>query len=223
MSTLRTEAAESARTNGQGAKERVTDLRLEAPPGARRVRVPELLVGAALTVGCALAAVMWHANATQREPVLALASDVARGDVIELSDIRVVYVGSDEQLVTLDREQAPSVVGHVAAADLQAGTILTSAHVTDRQRVESGEGVVGLALDPGQFPATGLARGDLVNVVSASDGEPGVLAEAAVVFAAEDLGGQGRRFISIRTSEEAANEIAAAAERGPIRLVLVAG
>lgn len=223
MSTLRTETAESARTNGQGAKERVTDLRLEAPPGARRVRVSELLLGAALAVGCALVAVLWHANATQREPALALATDVARGDVIESSDIRVVYIGSDEQLVTLGRAQAASVVGQVAAADLQAGTILTSAHVADPQRVESGEGVVGLALDPGQFPASGLAPGDLVNVVSASDGEAAVLAEAAVVFAVQDLGGQGRRFVSIRTSEEAANEIAAAAERGPIRLVLVAG
>ena len=222
MSTLRTETAEPARTNGQGAKDRVTELRLE-PPARRRVRVSELLVGAALAVGCALVAVLWHASATERTPVLAVANDVARGDVIAPSDLRVVYVGSDQTIVTLSRNQSAAVVGHVAAVDLEAGTILTAAHVADPQRVEAGEGVVGLALDPGQFPANGLAPGDLVNVVTAGDAASKVLAEDAVVFAVESLGGQGRRFVSIRTSEQAANEIAAAAERGPVRLVLVAG
>lgn len=223
MSRLKTETAGSVRSNGQGTSERVTDLRLKPPPGARRVRVSELLVGAALAVGCALAAVLWHANATQRDAVLALAADVPRGEVVEASDVRVVYVGSDEPLVTLTKGQATLVVGHVAVADLRAGTILTAAHVADPQRVEAGEGVVGLALDPGQFPAMGLAPGDLVNVVTTGEDEGTVLAEAAVVFAVEELGGQGRRFISIRTSEAAANEIAAAAEAAPIRLVLVAG
>ena len=222
MSTLRTETAEPARTNGQGAKDRVTELRLE-PPARRRVRVSELLVGAALAVGCALVAVLWHASATERTPVLAVANDVARGDVIAPSDLRVVYVGSDQTIVTLSRNQSAAVVGHVAAVDLKAGTILTAAQVADPQRVEAGEGVVGLALDPGQFPANGLAPGDLVNVVTAGDVASKVFAEDAVVFAVESLGGQGRRFVSIRTSEQAANEIAAAAERGPVRLVLVAG
>mgnify|MGYP000179710324 CR=1 FL=1 len=220
MSTLRTETAEPARTNGQGTKDRVSELRLE-PPAGRRVRVSELLVGAALAVGCALVAVLWHASATERTPVLAVATDVARGDVIAPGDIRVVYVSSDEPIVTLGRSQSAAVVGHVAAVDLKAGTILTAAHVADPQRVEPGEGVVGLALDPGQFPATELAPGDLVNVVTAGDAASKVLAEDAVVFAVESLGGQGRRFVSIRTSEDAATEIAAAAERGPVRLVLV--
>lgn len=223
MSTLRTETAEAARTNGQGTKDRVTELRLEPPGGGRRVRVSELLVGAALAVACALVAVLWHASATERRPVLALASDVARGEVIQPGDVRVVYVSSDEPIVTLSRTESASVVGHLAATDLKAGSLLTAALVADPQRVEQGEGVVGLALDPGQFPASGLAPGDLVNVVTAGETDSKVLAEAAVVFAVESLGGQGRRFVSIRTSEGAANDIAAAAERGPVRLVLVAG
>ena len=89
---------------------------------------------------------------------------------------------------------------------------------------EAGEGVVGLALEPGQFPAMAIAPGDVVNVVAPGDGgDETLLAEAAVVFAVEDLGGQGRRFISLRTSEGEANRVAAAAESGPVRLVLVGG
>jgi hypothetical protein len=200
----------------------VGELELDPPRGSRRVRVPELLVGAALAVGFALAAVLWQANATQRDPVLTVGRSVARGEVIEATDLRVVYVGSDQPLVTLSEAELSRVVGRVAVADLPAGTLLTPADLNDPQTVESGEGVVGLALDPGQFPAMQLAPGDVVNVVTPGEvGEPELLAEAAIVFAVEDLGGQGRRFVSLRTSEEAANRVASAAESGPVRLVLV--
>lgn len=221
MSTTQTDTGTSPGPNGHRGADRLGDLQLEPARGLRRPRVPELLVGSAIAVAFALAAVLWQANSTQREPALALATDVARGEVIDAADVRVVYVGSDEPIVTLRRDQAAIVVGHAAAADLEAGTLLTPLHVADAQQVEAGEGVVGLALDPGQFPAMGLAPGDLVNVVGAGGGEE-LLAEKAVVFAIEDLGGQGRRFISIRTSEPAANRIAAVAEVSSIRLVLVA-
>ncbi len=75
--------------NGSAPSGRVRDLSLEPPGARRRVRVPELLVGAALTVGFALAAVLWQANSTQREAVLALAADVDRGDIITAEDLHV--------------------------------------------------------------------------------------------------------------------------------------
>jgi len=203
---------------------RVGDLELDPPRTRRAIRVPELLVGAALAVGFALAAVLWQANATQRDPVLAVASGVSRGEVLEAADVRVVYVGSDQPIATLSEADASRVIGRVAVTDLPAGTLLTAAQVTDPLTVEAGEGVVGLALDPGQFPAMRLAPGDVVNVVAGGQaGDGAVLAEAAVVFAVEELGGQGRRFISLRTSEQAANRVATVADNGPVRLVLVAG
>lgn len=221
---MRTDTVDTARGNGHRAPTNIGDLELEPPRAARRVRVPELLVGAALAVGFALAAVLWQANSTQRDAVLALANAVDRGDVIEAADVRIVYVGSDQPLATLTQAESSLVVGRMAAVDLAAGTLLSASHVVDQQAVGAGEGVVGLALDPGQFPAAQLAPGDVVNVIAPGDGgDDGVLAESAVVFAVEDLGGQGRRFISLRTSEDAANRVAAAAERGPVRLVLVSG
>ena len=221
MTAVRTATVDASQGNGHRA--RVGDLELDPPRTGRTIRVPELLVGAALAVGFALAAVLWQANATQRDPVLAVASAVSRGEVIEAADVRVVYVGSDQPIATLSEADASRVVGRVAATDLPAGTLLTAAQVTDPQTVKAGEGVVGLALDPGQFPAMRLAPGDVVNVVAGGQaGDGAVLTEAAVVFAVEDLGGQGRRFISLRTSEQAANRVAAAADDGPVRLVLVA-
>lgn len=221
MST-RTDTAATPSTNGRGRTDDVRDMSLQPPPSARRVRIPELLIGAAIVVGFALAAVLWHSNSTQREPALALAADVERGDAISASDLEVVYLGTDDPIARLAPSESVDVIGRVAVADFQAGTLITSANVLDLPALAPGDGVVGLALDPGQYPAGRLSPGDVVNVVVPGDAEDGPIAESAVVFAIEELGGQGRRFISLQTSEEAANRIASAAEAGPVRLVLVA-
>lgn len=217
---MRTASQTDVRGNGRGQRASVQDMALEAPR-AQRLRVPELLIGVAITVGFALAAVLWHANSTQRDPVVALASDVQRAEVISAADLEVVYIGTDDRVAALSPEQGSEVIGRVAVADLDAGTILTRAHVVDAPVLGSGDGVVGLALDPGQYPAGQLSPGDWVNVIGVADVEGGVIAHSAVVYAVEDLGGQGRRFVSLTAAEADANRIASAAEAGPVRLVQV--
>lgn len=216
---------EAKRASGNGTGQ----FKLQAPPG-RRPRLPELVVGAALVVGFALAAVLWHMSTTDKDPALALAVPVARGEVVEGSDLRVVYVASDDPIARLGRSDAKDVVGRVALADLPAGTILTSGSVAPRLTVGPGEGLVGLALDPGQVPASRLLPGEQVNIVAGpaegaaepADGRPtAVLASRATVFAVEELRTEGRKLVSVKLAEADANRVAAAAERGPVRLVLV--
>lgn len=218
---MKTATPTQVKDNGSAPSGRVRDLSLEPPGARRRVRVPELLVGAALTVGFALAAVLWQANSTQREPVLALAADVDRGDIITAEDLHVVYIGTDDLVVRLAPAESVRVIGQVAISDMAAGTLITRANVSEVAALAPGEGVVGLALEPGQFPAGHLAPGDVVNVVAPGDTDGDLLAEAAVVYSVEALGGQGRKFVSLRASEADANRVAAAAESGPVRLVLV--
>lgn len=218
---MKTATPTQVKDNGSAPSGRVRDLSLEPPGARRRVRVPELLVGAALTVGFALAAVLWQANSTQREAVLALAADVDRGDTINAEDLHVVYIGTDDLVVRLAPAESVRVIGQVAISDMAAGTLITRANVSEVAALAPGEGVVGLALEPGQFPAGHLAPGDVVNVVAPGDTDGDLLAEAAVVYSVEELGGQGRKFVSLRASEADANRVAAAAESGPVRLVLV--
>ena len=216
---------EAKRASGNGTGQ----FNLQPPPG-RRARVPEFVVGAALFVGFALAAVLWHMSTTDKDPALALAAPVSRGEVVEASDLRVVYLASDDPIARLGRSAATDLVGRVALADLPAGTILTSGSVAPRLSVGPGEGLVGLALDPGQVPATRLLPGELVNIVAgpaegaavAADGRlTAVLASRATVFAVEELRTEGRKLVSVKLPESDANRVAAAAERGPVRLVLV--
>lgn len=218
---MQTDTRTAASSNGHTGRDGVRDMALEAAPTSRRARIPELLVGLAFVVGFALAALVWHANSTQRDAALALATEVERGETITAGHLEVVYLGTDDVVARLDPSRSVDIIGRVAVADLEAGTLVTTSNVVDLPALGPGEGVVGLALDPGQYPAGPLSPGDIVNVVVPGDADSLVIAEAATVFSVEDLGGQGRRFISLRAPEDDANTVAAAAESGPVRLVLV--
>ena len=206
--------------NEQGA----SPLRLEAP--RRRVQVPQLLVAVFLVAFSALVAVVLFSRAAAKEPVLALANAVTRGQVVAMDDLLVAYVASDDPIATVSSDDASSLVGLSAVADLPAGTILTSAHLISRTGLEDGEGVVGLALAPGEFPTLSLAPGDRVEVV-ATDGVDGTVSgrviSSAEVFDVAELGVQGDRFVSLRLPADLTAEVAAAAEADQVRLVLVAG
>ena len=112
--------------------------------------------------------------------------------------MRVVYVASDDPIAHIASSQSATVVGRVARSDLPAGALLTRDAVSDGPAVEAGQGVVGLALEPGQVPSSRLRPGDLVNVVSAgaptasaSSSTDEVLVERAEVFAVEELTASG--------------------------------
>ena len=216
---------QSQSANGHGA---AGPFRLE-PPG-RKVEVPQLLVAVFLVAVSALVAVVLFSRASAREPILALAEAVERGQAISSSDLRVVYVATDDQIASLSSEAAAGLVGLSAVADLDEGTILTAAHLVARSLLDTGEGVVGLALAPGEYPTPLLGPGDIVDVVITDDGSLSVgdtstnlVVSRAEVFDVAELGSQGQRFISLRMPTEAAAGVARAAAAGQVRLVLVAG
>jgi len=184
------------------------------------------MVGLLVTVLFALGAVLWHLSAVQKVPALAAASHLQRGQVVEPGDLRTVYVSDDGALVRLDPSEASQLVGRVALVDLAEGTLMTPSLVAEPVTVRASDGVVGLALDPGAYPARGLAPGDRVNVVRAAeaadlDAAPRVLARDATVFAVEELTGD-RLLVSILAARADAEVVAASAGVTGLRLVLVA-
>ena len=190
-------------------------------PAVRRLRVPQLALGLVLSGLTALAFVLFNAASVQRAPVLALATDVQRGQVLEVEDLQVVYVGTDDVLAWTPADRSDRLVGRAAVSDLTAGTLLTTDQVAVGATLTPGAGVVGLALAPGQYPTPRLAIGDLVSVVEVS-GVLVVLVEAAEVVGIEPVGTQGQRFISLQTGEPDASTVAQAAATGEVRLVLIA-
>ncbi len=192
--------------------------------GSQRARVPQIAVGLLLTAGAALAFVLWNAASVQRTPVLALISELARGEAVELTDLRIVHVGTDDALAMLGADQASQILGRVAVADLPAGSLVVPEQFAVRSTLVPGTGVVGLAMSAGEYPTPRLRLGDLVNVVVASseDGSGRVLVEAAEVVGVEALGTQGQRFVSLLMAEDTAAEVAAMSSSGRLRLVQIA-
>ncbi len=198
-------------------------------PPRRRVRLPQVAVGLLITVGFALAALLVHLNSVSRVPVLAVAADIERGEVVTESDISVVHIAGDANVAHLGRDELDRVLGRTALVDLSAGTLLTLDFLATGTGLQEGQGVVGLLLDPGQYPASGIAAGDRVHVVRSvsevpeAEGETDdpVIARSARVSDVEELNGD-QRLVSIMTDEADAEAVAAAAGRGSLRLVMVA-
>jgi hypothetical protein len=213
--------------------------------------MPELVVGVLVMTVFALGAVLWHLSAVDKSPALAVVGNVERGQTLSVTDVRVVYVSSDGALARLTEADLNSVVGRVALVDLGPGTLLTRSLVADRPALEAGDGIVGLSLEPGGYPAMGLSPGDLVNVVrtvdpadpisdstvdpedtaadsgssgqgTARDGAAGdVVIASGATVVSVEELSSDRLLVSILASEDDAVAVAARAGSGSLRLVQV--
>lgn len=192
------------------------------PPG-RKVQVPQLLVAVLVVAVSALAGVVLFSRAAAREPVVALGASIERGHSLTNDDLRVVYVGTEDTIAALSPDEVSSVIGLVAATDLEADTLVTPGLFVARSSLGADEAVVGLALRPGEYPSLQMTPGDVVDVVDA-EAAGGVLAPGAEIFDVSELGTQGERFVSLRMSSDTAALVAAAAkDPGRLRLILVGG
>lgn len=219
---------ERAKLNGQAK----SDITLGAAPiHSTKRRLPEMAAGVLLVAVCAMAALWWQASSTERQPVLALRNDVERGQIIELDDLQVVSIESDQPIEVLADTHAAAIIGRVARTDLGAGSLITLSQFSDSSALGLGEGVVGMALDAGQFPSLSLSPGDVVAVVlTPSPGDPRafddnveatVLVERATVVEVAQVGVQGRLFVSVQVGEDDAARVAAAAATNRVRLIQV--
>jgi hypothetical protein len=222
------------RAGGNGARAATARLGVEPPVSPRRRRTPELVVGVLFVVGSILGVLVLVTSGRDRTPVLALAGDVARGQVITEADLSTVYVGSDASIAHVSADAAGDLVGQAALTDLAAGAVVTPEQFAAPAAVlEPGDAAVGLSLEAGQLPSLRLAPGDRVSVVAGgglaggAEAEATRVVEAGEVVSVEELGdgtagGQPRWWVSIRAGEDEATRVAEAlAAEARVQLVLV--
>lgn len=227
MATSRT-APSQAPTNGRSPVRE--DWSLEPPSsGARpKRRMPDVLVGVAVVVGCALAAVVWSSSSAEGDAVLALLNPIARGQMVTLEDLKVVEVTTQEDVALVPRTGSGQVVGRRALAALPAGSLVTPSQFAATAPVEPGEAVVGLALGQGEYPTGRMAPGDVMTVVltpgqGGTDGEEGILVPTAEIYDVAPIGTQGEMFVSLLVAEGEVIDVTSAASGDRVRLALVAG
>ncbi|MFF2374772.1 SAF domain-containing protein [Streptomyces xiamenensis] len=135
----------------------------DAPRSRRRPAV----IGAGLAMAAvgSLVAVWQFDAASDRVSVIAVAHDVAAGDVVKASDLVVAQVAPDPALAPVPVSRQEDIIGKRAAADLPQGTLITDASVRLEEDVSAGKDTVGILAAPGQLPARSLRAGDRVFVV----------------------------------------------------------
>jgi hypothetical protein len=210
----------SERTNGSSAG--LVDLP-QRVGSKRAVRLPELAVGLLLVAGGALVGLLLFLNADRKQPAAAFATSVRAGEVIEHSDLKVVYLASDDGLATIRPAAAAAFIGKRAVHDVAAGSLLSAGVVSSGPSIGADEGVVAVLVPAAARPSSALQVGDVVNAVipSGTDGEEATVVERATVHAVERLETDDSLVVSLRTTVDAAGVIASA-DPARIRLVLVA-
>jgi len=200
-----------------------------ASPTRRR---PSWVLLGAVLVGVAALLGAWVFTATShRMSVIVAARDVAPGEVIRASDLRVVEMGRSGGVRAIRPSQQSLILGHAARGPVPAGTVLNTGLFTDRDKViPEDQVVIGAALDLGAAPA-GLAAGDRVDVLGVvqSTGAPTASGPAAVltsgsvwsVESAPSGSVSSRIGVSLLVPANAQPAVAQAAADGRLRLSLL--
>jgi hypothetical protein len=199
--------------------------------GGRRRSIPHLLVGALLVLACAVCGVLWSLAASDRQPVLALAREVAVGQVLSTADLREVSIVGDPGVSTVAASQASTVVGRTMATSLPAGSLLTPEVLSATLVPGPGQAIAALALKPGAFPPE-LAPGAQVVVVlvpapstgsSSAFASPNVpSAWQATVTSVTARADEQVTIVSLQLAETAARQVAAV-PAGQLSVVMLPG
>ncbi len=201
-----------------GIAERAPGLPL-APPRSMRSRVPQAMLAGLLILGGGLGGLLLFNQYNQRTSAVVVTAPVSHGTPLAREDLALAEVAVDGSVVTLD--SLDDAVGRFAAHDLVPGELVTPSDLANEdQIVTDREAVVGLLLEPGEYPTTRLAAGDRVDVF-APGLSGGPLATDLVVFDVVESSSDGRTLlVSVIVPNDRAGAVFDAAADGGVRLSL---
>jgi hypothetical protein len=212
-------------SNGTGSSARSAGDRLPRPPGRRR---PGLAVIAVLLIvlGAAVAGLL-ALRIDERVPVLVARHQISVGQRIDAGDLSVARMAS-EGVNVIPADRAADVIGRYASQQIASGRLLDAGMLNTSGLLTPGQAAVGVALQPGRFPAGGLETGDIVQVVRSVDGAGRVLAGRAVIGSVNDpsegtfgSGGSNTTVVTVVVSDRLSPDVAAAAMADELSLVLL--
>ena len=191
-----------------------------------------MAAGALLVILCALGTYWLTQRSAERVAVVGVAHDVPWGQVVTSSDLVQVEVVEDPALRPVPWSDVSSLVGQHAAADLQAGALITARSVTGAEVPGPGKALVGVSVKQAQMPVTTLHPGDRVVLVPTGDNptapQPTGVASAAaagsieaMVFTVGSTDASGARTVDVVLVGDQAALVASASAAGKVAIVLV--
>ena len=176
-----------------------------------------IAAGATLLVASAVLAVLVYGNLGDRSAVLAAATDIRPGQVIDENDLKVVRVAVDPEVATVPASRRAEIVGRRAAVGFTAGSLVAPASVMDGPGVPAGSTVIGAVVKPGQYPI-GLREGDEVVVLVVSEGGRTADGVDAVIVSVSTRSGADGTAIALAVPSGDAAVLAQAGAQGRLLL-----
>lgn len=145
------------------------DAAKKPPSGQLRARrSPKLIaLGVICVVLGALAAAALYSMNIATSQVVTMAHDLERGDTIVASDLTVMDVPGTIARNAVAAKDIDSLVGSTALRDLPRGAFPNTSLV-GQQPLRDGHSLVGLKLESGQIPTTGIVPGTSVQLIAIS-------------------------------------------------------
>lgn len=143
-------------------------------------------------------------------PALKVTHTLYRGQVIQPSDLAVVAVGKNSDIVGVGGDQLNAVVGQRATTDLPGGMLLVPGSYGQAD-LNSGLARVGLKLDAGRITNTQLKPGSKVRVVFlAAQGQTGAPPASvdAVLAMAPTVAADGSTLVDLNVAAAQAEAVA---------------
>ncbi len=220
--------------------------RLPTPPRERRPALAAL--AALLVLAGALGATVLVLRAGDRVEAVRITERVPAGERVPASAMDSVLVAEDSSVNYVPWSQRQQVADDLrASTDLVAGTVLVGEMLTGEESLPQDEVLIGVSLQPGQYPA-GLEAGDSVAAYWVGDdaapgggADPGsdagtgeeevappvtddVIADLATVVTIHggDERGNSALPVTLRVSTDDAAPLTRAASNGEVSLVVVA-
>ncbi len=196
-----------------------------APPTTRlpssRERRPALAALAVLLIAGGAVLAGWLAlRQSQTESYLVVDQTIHYGDQIERGDLRTIELPADSGDFIL-ASQRNEVIDSYARVELVPNTVLAGGMYGDAPELAGDQDIVGLNLDPSQYPKT-LKPGDSVVVVrSDQDGNPLRLTGGTVRGARASDTGDGS-VLDVVMSNRCSAEFATSSSLGDVEVVEVA-
>ncbi|MER5870508.1 SAF domain-containing protein [Streptomyces sp. NPDC002044] len=135
----------------------------------RRRRPGLIALSVALIAAGGLSGALLLTASGQRTAVLVVARDVPVGAAISDADLAPASLALDPAVKAVPVTKKAGMVGQRAAVALKSGSLLSPGQVTSVSLIKAGEQLVGVALKPSQVPASRLAPGQKVLIVSTPD------------------------------------------------------
>ncbi|MGW1768264.1 SAF domain-containing protein [Streptomyces sp. NPDC002073] len=198
----------------------------------RRRRPGLIALSVALIAAGGLSGALLFTASGQRTAVLVVTRDIPVGAAIADADLKPASLALDPAVKAVPVARKAGLVGHRAAVALTAGALLSPSQVTSESLIKPDEQLVGVALKPSQLPASQLAPGQQVLIVSTPDpaaggkptekgGAPKTLA-ATVVEVGQPAPATGMVVVDVAVPAGDGPALAARVATGAVALILAA-